>query len=113
VDTLTDYRTVVKQALTEWVEYIRRANTPGIETEAVFDDERGQYLIVETGWHNRQRVRNEYIHVRIRNGKIWIEEDGTEEGVANDLVKAGVPKEDIVLAFQPPELRHLTEFAVA
>ena len=113
MDTLTRYRAAVKQALTEWVEYIRRANTPGIETETAFDDERGQYLLVETGWHDRRRVRNEYIHVRIRNGKIWIEEDGTEDGIANELVRAGVPKADIVLAFQPPELRHLTDFAVA
>jgi hypothetical protein len=27
---------------------------------------------------------------------------GTERGVANDLVEAGVPKERIVLGFQPP-----------
>ena len=38
---------------------------------------------------------------------------GGKEGIADELVRAGVPKSDIVLAFQPPELRHLTEFAVA
>ena len=113
MDTLTRYRDTVKRVLSAWVEYIRQAGTPGIETEVVFDDERGQYLVVETGWADRRRVRNEYIHVRIKDGKVWIEEDGTEEGVANELVKTGVPKEDIVLAFHPPEMRHLTEFAVA
>ena len=113
MDPVSRYRESVKRVLTEWVEYIRRADTPGVETDAVFDDERGQYLLVETGWSDRRRVRNEYIHVRIKGGKVWIEEDGTEEGVANELVKAGVPKSDIVLAFQPPELRHLSDFAVA
>ena len=35
----------------------------------------------------------------------------TEEGITTDLLQAGVPKEDIVLAFQAPEERQFTEFA--
>jgi hypothetical protein len=52
------------------------------------------------------------MHVDIRDGKFWIEHDGTEYGIANELVDAGVPKEHIVLAFHEPELRQYTEFAV-
>ncbi len=52
------------------------------------------------------------MYVRLHNGKFWIEEDGLEQGVATDLLEAGVPKEDIVLAFHHPEIRPLTEFAV-
>jgi hypothetical protein len=37
----------------------------------------------------------------------------TEDGIATDLLEAGVPKEDIVLAFHAPEMRPYTEFAVA
>ncbi|HEX7447902.1 MAG TPA: element excision factor XisI family protein [Pirellulales bacterium] len=32
------------------------------------------------------------IHVDIRGGKIWIQHDGTEDGIADRLVEAGVPK---------------------
>jgi len=46
-------------------------------------------------------------------GKIWIERDGTEEGVAEEFIRAGGPREDIVLAFYRPERRRITEFAVA
>lgn len=35
------------------------------------------------------------IYVEIKDGKIWIERDGTEIGVANELVEAGVPKQEI------------------
>lgn len=45
--------------------------------------------------------------------KIWIEEDWTKQGIANDLLDAGVPAEDIVLGFQHPSKRPLTEFAPA
>jgi hypothetical protein len=47
------------------------------------------------------------------NNKIWIQQDGIEDGIANDFLKAGIPKSDIVLAFHPPDIRKLTEFAVS
>ena len=43
--------------------------------------------------------------------KLWIQHDGTEEGVALDLVAAGIPKEQIVLGFRPLSERKYTEFA--
>ncbi len=51
------------------------------------------------------------IHVDIRDGKIWIQRDFTEEGVASELVDLGVPKTDIVLGFKPPYMRQFTGFA--
>ncbi|MCP4699169.1 MAG: XisI protein [Gammaproteobacteria bacterium] len=53
------------------------------------------------------------LHIDIKNGKIWIQHDGTEIGMADERVKPGVPKEDIVLGFQAPYRRPYTEFAVA
>lgn len=53
------------------------------------------------------------VYLRIREGKIWVEEDWTKQGVVNDLLAAGVPHEDIVLGFQHPSKRPLTEFANA
>ena len=51
------------------------------------------------------------IHVDIRDGKIWIQRDFTEEGVASELVELGVPKTDIVLGFKPPYMRQFMDFA--
>ncbi len=48
----------------------------------------------------------------IKNGKSWIQHDGTEVGIANQLVELGVPSQDIVLAFHEPEVRQFTDFAV-
>lgn len=64
------------------------------------------------GWKDMRRVWNTIVYVRLHNDKIWIEEDWTEDGIATDLLAAGVPKEDIVLAFHHPEIRPLTDFAV-
>lgn len=43
-----------------------------------------------------------FVYGRVRDGKFWIEEDCTEDGIATDLVRAGGLKEDIVLAFHEP-----------
>lgn len=47
----------------------------------------------------------------MRDVKIWIQRDFTEEGVASELVDLGVPKTDIVLGFKPPDMRQFTGFA--
>ena len=84
-----------------------------IDTEVIIDEAKGHYELMRSGWVNGRRIHGALIHVDIRGDKIWIQHDGTENGVANDLVAAGVPKDKIVLAFKSPELRKLTEFAVA
>ena len=53
------------------------------------------------------------VHVDICGGRVWIQYDGTERGVAPELVTAGIPRESIVLGFREPELRKYTGFAAA
>jgi hypothetical protein len=53
-----------------------------------------------------------FIHVDIVEGMIWIQRDGTEEGIAKALVNAGIPRERIVLGFRSPQLREDSPFAV-
>jgi hypothetical protein len=113
MDKLTTYQKLVKETLTAMAMLINRQSAPGVVAECALDDERGQYLLLTVGWSGNKRVRGTTLYVRLRDGKLWIEEDWTEEGITAGLLKAGVPKEDIVLAFQPPQMRRLTEFAVA
>jgi hypothetical protein len=63
------------------------------------------------GWDKTQRVYYTVIHIDIIDNKLWIQHDATEDGVANDLIAAGVPKDNIVLAFYPIEARRHSEFA--
>ena len=72
--------------------------------------------IVQQVLTNYAQLRSAYgclIHLEIREGKIWVQYDGTEAGVANELVELGVPKQDIVLAYQSPFMRKFTQFAVS
>ncbi len=62
------------------------------------------------GWRGNKRDFGCILHLEIKRGKIWIQHDGTEEGIANRLVEMGVPKQDIILAFHEPLVRSSTEF---
>ena len=65
------------------------------------------------GHENKRYEHGCLLHVDIIDGKIWIQRDGTEIGIATQLVEAGVPKNQIVLGFKSPERRKDTDFAVA
>ncbi len=65
------------------------------------------------GWYGDNYVHHAPIHLELIADKIWIQADDTEEGVATDLLEAGVPKKQIVLGFKPPGIRPYTGFAVA
>jgi hypothetical protein len=113
MDKLEEYSKIIKQILTEYVELTNRHSHQEIETFLVTDEQKQHYIWMNLGWQNGERVTGMTVYVRIRDHKFWIEEDWTEDGIANDLLQAGVSKEDIVLAFQPPKLRQSTDFAAA
>lgn len=113
MDKLRNYRSIVQKILTEYDRFVSTTSTEERENFLVFDEQRDHYLWLHMGWQGKQRFKGVTIHLRIKNEKIWIEEDWTEEGIATELLEDGVPPEDIVLAFYPPEERDLTEFAVA
>ena len=113
MDKLENYRFLIKKILTEYHQLFSAASTPNVEMLLAFDDQRDQYLWFQVGWTTEERIKGISVHIRIKNEKIYIEEDWTEAGIATELLTEGVPKEDIVLAFHDPESRKFTEFAIA
>ncbi len=113
MDKLIRYRQTIKNILTAYDERANRSSKKKYETCLIFDETHDHYLWMSVDWVKQKRINNTHVHIRIKNEKIYIEEDWTEEGIATELLREGVPKEDIVLAFYDPETRKFTEFAVA
>ena len=113
MDKVGKYRTYLKKILTEYHEWVSGTANLDRESCLVFDETHDQYFWLFMGWEGKKKIRNIQVHIRIKNEKIYIEEDWTEEGIANELLGEGVPKEDIVLAFYDPETRKFTDFAIA
>lgn len=104
-------RDIVEKSLKEYADFL--GNGDQIQIELVFDRERDRYLLIETGWQNGYRIYGTLLHIDIVDNKLWIQHDGTEEGIADELVAAGISKEHIVLGFRPLEQRKHTEFAIS
>jgi len=71
------------------------------------------FMLMDEGWENNKRVHGCIVHAEFRNHKIWIHYDGIEDSITEELVAAGVPKDSIVLAFHPPQVREHTGYAIA
>jgi hypothetical protein len=117
--TTAQYRQLICNILTEHTKI--PYSYGDILHETIFDKEHDRYLVMILGREPvpelsptaTRRVHGCLIHIDIIDGKIWIQRDGTEEGIATELVRAGVAKDRIVLAFWSEELRKDSEFAVA
>jgi hypothetical protein len=111
MDSIESYRNIIKSLLTEHAS-IPIANGV-IDSYTVFDTEQDHYQVMNVGWDGYRRVYGCVLHLDIKNGKIWIEQNMTEMRIAQELVDRGVAKENIVLGFQAPELRQYTDYAIA
>ena len=111
MDRIDKYRDIAKQIVELYASW--KPSHGQIERTAIIDPVHDHYQVMNVGWQGSRRVHAVTIHLQILNGKIWIQHDGTDRPVADALLEAGIPQEDIVLGFHPEHLRQYTEFAVA
>jgi hypothetical protein len=113
---------VIHQTLNQWRETIEKvlqyyAHLPyrygDVSSYVIVSQDRNHFMLMHEGWEDQRRVHGCVVHAEIRNGKIWIHYDGIEDGITPELLEAGIPKDHIVLAFQPPAVRPQTGFAIA
>jgi hypothetical protein len=110
MDSLNNYRELVKQILTEYAEI--PVFDSGIKNETIFDGENDRYMLLNIGWFNDQRIHHCVIHIDIIDGLVWIQANNTDRLIAEELVAAGVPAKSIVLGLQPPDVRPYTAYGV-
>ena len=111
MDRLNVYRQIICSVLKPYAQ-VAYANVK-VQNRQVFDGETDRYLILSEGWDRQSHLHSCLIHVEIINDRVWIQLDNTEDGIAEELIAAGIPKQDIVLGFHEPEIRPYTGFAVA
>src|SRR6202035_3331512 len=107
MDRLERYRQIVRRVIEEYASY--KPSNGQIDTEAIVDQDKDHYEVMHVGWDKHCRVHGSVIHIDIIDGKVWIQYDGTDRPVAEELLTAGIPREDIVLGFYPANVRQHTE----
>ena len=112
MDKLKSYQNSIKKIISNYsaIHYSTREES---ELQTVFNDKNGHYYLMDIGWEDMTRIHTCLLHADIKDGKIWIQKDFTEKGIAIDLLEAGIGRSEIILGFQAPFKRPFTEFAVA
>lgn len=82
-----------------------------LEYQWIMDTSHHHYQVLITGWEGNTRVHDLIVQIDIKDGLVWIQQDNTDYGVAEALIRDGIPKEQIVLGFHSPTTRPLTGFA--
>lgn len=98
--TRTSYREIVKDVISKYARL--RPSHGSIRLDTVFDEQQDHYALMQSGWDRGVRVRGNLIYVVLRDNKVYIEYDGIERGISDELIRRGIPKEEIVLAFLSP-----------
>jgi hypothetical protein len=111
MDTIPTDRDMIERVLAERSS-IPFSYEPDVKLETIFDRAKDRYVIMLAGWNEHHRVHGCLVHVDIIDGRFWIQRDGTERGIASDLMELGVPRERIVLAFRHGEV-HAREASAA
>lgn len=111
MDTLENYRQIIKNVLEPYTK-IPYAHGELI-CKTVFDEVADSYILITLAWDRATRVHGCLVHLDIIGGKIWVQRDEIEDGVTEELVAAGIPKDRIVLGFHPADVRQYTGYAVS
>lgn len=105
---------ILEQRLSDHATYRSRGYQQADSDErsvTLFDRETQKYALVDVGWFNKKHTCKIIVLAEIIRGKLWLQQDNTAEGIADELVQAGVSPGQIVLGFRPLELRVHTGFA--
>ncbi len=111
-ETLDRWREIIKRSLKELAD-VPYSDGVDLQKKLLFDGQRDAYMVLVYGWQGVHRLHGCVAHLELIGDKVWIQEDGTEYGIATELVAAGIPQGHIVLGFKTPRTRHVTDFAIA
>ena len=111
MDTLEFYRQTIERILRKYADIPSAYEE--IEKHLIIDKHRNHFMLFDVGWQQKRRVHGCVTHVQIIDDKIWIQRDGIEDGITDELVEAGIAKGKIVLGFHPANVRPHTGYAIA
>ena len=106
------YAQLLQQFLEDYVQEMYSRDPSGIENHVIVDPKGKHFQLLRVGWTRGRHIFGVRFHFDLKDDKVWVQANNTEEMIGDELIKYGIAREDIVLAFHPPELRVHTGFGV-
>lgn len=106
MEKLEHYRQSIQDLLTRYI--VELPTKAEVESQLLIDTQRDHYQWMRVGWKGSQRIYHVVIHLDIKDGKVWIQQNTTDTDLVQALSDGGIDREDIVLGLQPAYKRELT-----
>lgn len=103
-------REAIAQVFHSWEEYPNPVLSL-FRIVGVMDTSHDRYTLTHLDFDGDGYKSHLLAYLEIRDSKIWILTDNTEDGIAPELVAERIAKDQIVLGFYPSDLREAGEFA--
>jgi XisI protein len=119
MDRLDQYRDILYKILSHYTPLMSKPAHAADQQEnhitsaVIVSEDRNHFMVINEGWEGKRRIHSLIFHAELRSGKLWIHHDGIDRGITEELVVAGIPKDQIVLAFHPLHVRQHTGYAIA
>ena len=96
MDKIKKYRRILKSVTEEHANIASPMNW--VKSTAACDFGQNNYFLID--YDTREKKHYIVFHLRLVDGKIFVEQDGVEYGIVDDLVMSGVSAKDISSIFQ-------------
>ena len=96
MDKVEKYRQILKSVTENHAKIFSPVQT--VNSSAVCDFEQNNYFLID--FDTKEKRHYIVFHLRLDNGEVFIEQDGIEYGIKQDLVEAGISPNEIVLSYQ-------------
>lgn len=106
---MTDFKPAILDVLRKYAGWI---GGRGITAEVVEDVGGKHFELIRFGCERNTYIHGALLHVDLIGDKVWIQYDGTDRPLAEELVEAGIPKDRIVLGYKSEHIRPYTGYAV-
>lgn len=102
---------ILKQTLREEVEkYAAGGRGANILLFAILDDEQGLYAVNAVDYPKREDVAGVVILARLVGNRVVVEEDMTDKKLVEALQQRGIPRDQIVLAYEGEPIPDAAKF---
>ena len=110
---LDHFRSCIINLLEEIYSYNTSHQEENLFSELILDKERDHYLILDVGWKGKQYIYDPFIHIDIKDEKIWIQRNFTDIELGEKLMAMGIEKKDIILGLHSPFMRQFSDYGIA
>lgn len=111
MDKIVAYTQIIEKVLKKHAA-MTPENIKTINAQVIIDQKKEHFLLIDSGWHHHKFIHNLIFHLQIKNQKIWVLQDRSDIGIAEELTKNGIDKSNIVIGFLAPYVREESGFAI-